>query len=152
MLFDTIRGKESTKFLSRFLQKLCPIIIDVVARDGGCLSQALINFEMKYPIIFPQNSHFTELLIGQHHAQIRHPGASHTCAALRRKYWMIKGGTEVRKCILYKKTNASVSKQLMADLPNCRLQFDQPPFSSTGVDYFGPILVKQRRSTVKHYG
>ena len=40
----------------------------------------------------------------------------------------------------------------MADLPNCRLQFDQPPFSSTGVDYFGPILVKQRRSIVKRYG
>ena len=39
----------------------------------------------------------------------------------------------------------------MADLPNCRLQFDQPPFSSTGVDFFGPILVKQRRSTVKRY-
>ena len=39
----------------------------------------------------------------------------------------------------------------MADLPACRVApgkfFDQ-----VGVDYFGPILVKQRRSTVKRYG
>ena len=156
MLFNFRDDKVSTKSLPRYLQKLCPNIIDGVARVGGRLSRALVDFEMKHPVILPQHSHFTELLIRQHHKEIGHSGASHTWAALRRRYWIIKGGTEVRKCIgkciLCRKRNASVSKQLMADLPNCRLQFDQPPFSSTGVDYFGPILVKQRRSIVKRYG
>ena len=152
MLFEFRDDKESTKSLPRYLQKLCPNIIDGVVRVSGRLSRVLVDFDLKHPTILPQHSHFTELLIRQHHKEIAHSGASHIWAALRRRYWIIKGGTEVHKCILCRKRNASVSKQLMADLPNCRLQFDQPPFSSTGVNYFGPILVKQRRSAVKRYG
>ena len=42
--------------------------------------------------------------------------------------------------------------QKMADLPPSRLQIDTHPFAYCGVDYFGPLLVKQRRSQVKRYG
>ena len=41
---------------------------------------------------------------------------------------------------------------MMADLPVSRLSADAPPFFHTGVDYFGPISVKQGRSVVKRYG
>ena len=40
----------------------------------------------------------------------------------------------------------------MADIPSCRLQFDQHAFFNVGVDYFGPLSVKLGRSTVKRYG
>lgn len=40
----------------------------------------------------------------------------------------------------------------MASLPQSRLEAFTPPFYNTGVDYFGPLLVKERRSTVKRYG
>ena len=40
----------------------------------------------------------------------------------------------------------------MADLPQGRLQYDTPCFSHVGIDYFGPILVKQGRSQDKRYG
>ena len=40
----------------------------------------------------------------------------------------------------------------MADLPSDRISPDQPPFFSTGVDFFGPILVKRGQSLVKQYG
>ena len=39
----------------------------------------------------------------------------------------------------------------MANLPECRLQFDHPPFYCVVVDYFGPLSIKQGRSTVKGY-
>ena len=41
---------------------------------------------------------------------------------------------------------------MMASLPQSRLQAFTPPLYNTGVDYFGPLLVKERRSTVKRYG
>ena len=43
--------------------------------------------------------------------------------------------------------------ELMADLPQERLSYLQPPFSFTGVDYFGPVTVKQvyrTRSLSRH--
>ena len=40
----------------------------------------------------------------------------------------------------------------MASLPQDRLTPDQPPFSSIGIDFFGRLYLKQRRSIVKHYG
>lgn len=40
----------------------------------------------------------------------------------------------------------------MAPLPSERLIPDKPPFTYSGVDYFGPLYVKQGRSTVKRYG
>ncbi|XP_070546549.1 uncharacterized protein [Ptychodera flava] len=40
----------------------------------------------------------------------------------------------------------------MADLPADRVQPHQPPFTNVGVDYFGPIEVKIKRSSVKRYG
>ena len=47
------------------------------------------------------------------------------------------------------KHNAKCEQQLMADLPDVRLQIFKPPFAHLGVDYFGPFHVKQGRSTVK---
>ena len=40
----------------------------------------------------------------------------------------------------------------MADLPESRVLPDKPPFTSVGVDYFGPFQVRCGRSLVKRYG
>ena len=40
----------------------------------------------------------------------------------------------------------------MSSLPAVRLRVDQPPFSGTGVDFFGPLYVNVKRSTVKRLG
>jgi len=40
----------------------------------------------------------------------------------------------------------------MTDLPSPRVTPDQPPFTCVGIDYFGPFLVRQKRSMVKRYG
>ena len=47
---------------------------------------------------------------------------------------------------------SGMGMQLMADLPECRLQFDHPPFYNVGVDYFGPFAISQDCNTVKRYG
>jgi hypothetical protein len=40
----------------------------------------------------------------------------------------------------------------MADLPEGRVAHEDPPFTNTGVDLFGPISVKQGRKKLKRYG
>ena len=40
----------------------------------------------------------------------------------------------------------------MANLPKERLMSGEPPFTYVGVDYFGPLFVRQGRSNVKRYG
>ena len=48
--------------------------------------------------------------------------------------------------------NASPAAQVMVDLPVDRIQPDKPPFTFVGIDFFGPLLVKQGRSRVKRHG
>ena len=40
----------------------------------------------------------------------------------------------------------------MADLPEDRVRPDRPPFTSVGLDFFGPFQVRRGRSLVKRYG
>ena len=40
----------------------------------------------------------------------------------------------------------------MADLPSNRVKPDDPPFTRTGMEYFGPFNIKHGRSTRKRYG
>lgn len=40
----------------------------------------------------------------------------------------------------------------MANLPKDRLLPDKPPFTNTGVDFFGPFEVSRGCSKVKRYG
>jgi len=42
--------------------------------------KAPIDFEVKHPIIIPQHTHFTELLIRQYHTELGHSCAVHTWA------------------------------------------------------------------------
>ena len=140
----------------RYLSKLQPIVIKGVLRVGGRLANAPVDWEVKHPIILPSDSIFTKLLIEKHHTNIGHGGMSHTWTSLRQKYWVVKGASTVRrilgKCILCSRRNATAGQQLMADLPESRLQSNSPPFSYIGVDYFGPFFVKQGRSKTKRYG
>ena len=151
------RTSAQAKFkCSRSMHKLQPMLVDGILRVGGRLERARINYGNKHPIILPNNSHLTNLFIQKHHLEVGHSGAGHTWTSLRQEYWIIKGSSAVRRvinnCILCKKRNASACKQLMADLPQGRLQYDTPCFSHVGIDYFGPLLVKQGRSQVKRYG
>ena len=48
--------------------------------------------------------------------------------------------------------NAKSDPPLTARLTQGRLQAFTPPFYNTSVDYFGPLLVQERRGAVKRYG
>ena len=77
-------------------------------------------------------------------------------ATIRQMFWILHGPTEVRRvinnCVDCQKRNAKPGTQVMAPLPSVRITPMNPPFTFVGVDYFGPLMVRQGRSFVKRYG
>ena len=58
----------------------------------------------------------------------------------------------VNRCVICRKQHRKLNQQMMAELPAQRIKADDPPFTYSGVDYFGPFEIKVGRSTVKRYG
>lgn len=139
------------------LHKLSPMLDDEgILRVGGRLQNATIDYEAKHQIILPYRHHITSLIIQKHHQEAGHLGQEYVLSSLRQFYWIVKGRSAVRRvlseCFLCRKHGAARGEQLMANLPKERLTPEDPPFTSVGVDYFGPLYVKQGRSQVKRYG
>lgn len=141
---------------SSSLWHLDPFLEDDMLKVGGRLRRAAIPSEAKHPIILPKESRISELILYDIHESTGHMGRNCMLARLHERYWMVGANAAARKivgkCISCKKQRARPVEQKMADLPAGRLAAHEPPFSYVGVDYFGPIEVKQGRSMVKRYG
>ena len=138
------------------MKKLSPFLESGLVRVGGRLEAAPVEYDRCHPILQSGESYITELIVKHYHEAVGHTGVSHTFSALRARYWILGGSVAVRsvlaKCLSCRRNFRSCEQQIMADLPAARLQVGQPPFFHTGVDLFGPFLVKQGRSVVKRYG
>ncbi|XP_077986124.1 uncharacterized protein LOC144440612 [Glandiceps talaboti] len=129
---------------------------DNLLRVGGRFSLSMISEESKYPVILPKNSHVSTLILCEIHEHGQHFGRSYILSKLREKYWIPNANSAARmmvsKCVVCRRQRAKLGERKMADLPADRLQANRQPFTSVGVDYFGPIEVTVKRSTVKRYG
>ena len=153
----TLLRKNKTLPKISSLYKLDPIIVDNVLRVGGRLHEADLDYDLKHPIILPEDSHLTTLIIRDAHANfVGHGGVNSTLNFLCQRYWIVNPRIAVKRvlnqCIVCRRTNSRLATQVIADLPKARLKVHKPPFSYVGVDYFGPLYVKLKRSEVKRYG
>ena len=153
---DILSKNKSYIGKSSKIHRLNPIMVDGILRVGGRLSRAAMPEETKHQMILPKKHHVSDLILRHVHEQVGHSGRNHTLSKLRRRFWIPQANAAARKmlkqCIFCQRQNAKVGEQLMSDLPKDRVSVDLPPFTHTGIDYFGPILVKRGRSTVKRYG
>ena len=137
------------------IRHLDPFLDKGILRVGGRLRRADLPYETKHPIILPRKSPITTLLIRHVHKRLGHAGRCHVIANLREKYWIVKGNAAVRqvisRCVFCRRNYSKPGKQKMADLPRDRIS-PAPPFIYTGVDYFGPFLIKEGRKELKRYG
>ena len=112
--------------------------------------------ESKHQIILPKEDHVTRVIIDYYHRACGHSAREHVLASVRQKFWMTQGGSTVRsvleRCVCCRRRQAPLCQQKMADLPESRVLAEKPPFTSVGVDYFGPFQVRRGRSLVKKYG
>ncbi|XP_070562373.1 uncharacterized protein [Ptychodera flava] len=138
------------------LRKLSPICINSVLCVGGRLNYAPISKKARHPIILPHNHYVTSLIIKFYHEIEGHVGVNHVLASIRRRFWILRGPATVRRviqrCMTCRIWNAKPETQVMSPLPHARVTPGKPPFSSVGVDFFGPLKVKWRRGTAKRYG
>ncbi|XP_049883593.1 uncharacterized protein LOC126379074 [Pectinophora gossypiella] len=128
------------------LLKLTPYLDDKgLLRVKGRLTNSMLPTESKHPFILPAKGRLTELLIQEAHIITIHGGARLTLAQLRLEYWIIGGGSTVKKqlrqCVRCHRYKPHRNTQLMADLPKERVT-PARPFTNTGVDFTGHIEIK----------
>ena len=122
----------------------------------GRFDRASISFELKHPIILPHTSHLTNLIVLHCHCVIGHGGANMTLNQQLQRCWILQSTAVVRRvlksCMHCRRRYEMPVAQKITDLPPSRLQVDTHPFAYCDVDYFEPLIVKQRRSQIKRYG
>lgn len=138
------------------LYRLNPFLDDMgLLRVGGKLARADIPLEERHPLIMPKKHPITMQIMRSVHCRLGHAGRSHVLAKLREKFWIVGANSLVRhvlsKCVLCRRFHSKSCNQKMSDLPQDRLK-PAPPFTQTGVDLFGPFLVKEGRKELKRYG
>ena len=121
---------------------------------GGRLTAAPIAAASQHPIILSADSDIVRLIVRDIHERLMHSGLNHTLNEFRMKHWMPKARGTIKRllnrCIFCRNRRARPKVPLMANLPEVR--FDQSrPFSSVGIDYFGPLQVRKFRKTEKRY-
>ena len=136
--------------------KLTPILKDNLIRVGGRIDNSDLSHDSKYPVILTKNMPVSELILKDFHVKFGHAGRQFVLTKLREKYWLVSASSFVRKslynCLTCRHNFRRPEKQLKADLPLDRVDADSPPFTITGIDYFGPTNVKRGRSVLKRYG
>ena len=109
-----------------------------------------------YPMIIPQSDHLSTLIIRHIHEAHGHVGREQVLAIVRKKYWILRGPSAVKRvlkgCITCKRLHGPLLRQQMAPLLEEQMTPNKPPFTYVGIDYFGPLLVKTQDTTTKRYG
>lgn len=126
---------------------LNPFMEDGLIRVGGRLHLSSFLHNKKHPILLPKRHHLTKLIFKQEHIRLGHAGPEQLLASIRDNYWPISGrnmAKEVfRKCIHCFRVKPQAEMPIMGNLPSARLS-QTYPFINTGIDYAGPILIKNK--------
>jgi hypothetical protein len=81
-----------------------------------------------------------------------HAGTQATLAAIRRRYWILLGRTVIRQvihhCLNCFKARPTCANPKTGNLPAHRVQPGRP-FQTCGVDYAGPVLIRESRGRGK---
>ncbi|XP_062541149.1 uncharacterized protein LOC134209181 [Armigeres subalbatus] len=139
------------------LSRLSPMLDEfgILRIDGRITAASNVTENTKFPIILPKKHRFTFLLLDDYHRRFRHCNMETVVNEVRQQYYVPQLRVAVKQvakacqwCRIYK---AKPNMPRMAPLPSVRLASFQRPFTHTGLDLFGPLLVKIGRGTAKRW-
>lgn len=129
-------------------------IIRVYGRADAA-DEEFLPRDAKRPILLPRDHRFTMLLVTHHHSSMAHQLTDATISAVRQKFWVPQLRVLVRSiqaaCMVCRIRLAAPLNQTLGQLPADRLTPYVRPFSSTGMDYFGPVAVTVGRRREKRW-
>ena len=129
---------------------------DGLIRVGGRIGLAHIPRDSKHQIILSPKHHISTLIVTHIHETNFHVGRNSTLAFTRENFWIISGKSFIRytinRCNFCKRRRVQPMAPLMGELPFERIAYMEPQFSRTGVDYFGPLLIKRGKRTRSNCG
>ena len=126
-------------------------------RSSGRMKRLIeVGFNVKYPIILDARHPFIKLFLEHMHVKHYHHSVEYLRSILQELHTVLKLRSSLRSikahCLRCREFQAVTMQQIMSDLPKERLAYQPPPFTNTGVDYFGPFYVFVRRTTEKRWG
>ena len=126
-------------------------------RSSGRIKRLVeVGFNVKYPIILDARHPFVKLFLEHMHVKHFHQGVEYLRSIVQEQYAVLKLRSSLRSikahCLRCREFQAVTVQPIMSDLPKERLAYQSPPFTNTGVDYFGPFYVTVRRTTEKRWG
>lgn len=124
---------------------------DVIRMKGRIDAATAVTYETKRPIILPRKHRITQLIVDHYHRRYKHANHATALNEIRQAY-AIPALRVVMKgirasCQRCKNLLAQPKIPEMAELPPGRLATYTLPFTYVGVDYFGPIRVRNGRKT-----
>ncbi|XP_053687258.1 uncharacterized protein LOC128736793 [Sabethes cyaneus] len=121
-----------------------PQLVEGVIQLGGRLSNAAIPIGRKHPIILDDRHPLTALIVRHYHHKYYHAGQQLLISCVRERFWPLNirriARQIIHQCIPCFRSKPKVQDQLMADLPEERVN-PAPPFLKVGLDYCGPFYM-----------
>ena len=106
-------------------------------------------------ILIPRKSHLATLLVMAAHEKVKHLGTAATLSELRSRFWITQGRQFVKKtlrnCFVCIKAHGKCfSSPEEGALPSFRVAQHVSAFENVGLDYLGPLYVRNRESRQEH--
>ncbi|XP_064461732.1 uncharacterized protein LOC135371684 [Ornithodoros turicata] len=125
-----------------------------ILRMTGTLQESDLPFAQKHRVVLPKQDPYSESIIRNCHLDVLHGGMRDTLVQVREKYWIVRARQAdkkiIRSCVVCQRYNAQASRQTPAPLPASRVSQSEP-FTVTGLDFAGSLIVRTIRSTRQIY-
>ncbi|GBN73097.1 hypothetical protein AVEN_155737-1 [Araneus ventricosus] len=118
---------------------------------GGRLKFAPVTSEEKHSLLLDNYRNFAQLLIRHTHVRLHHLGVRIVLSKLLSNYWILRGREAIKRvihrCLPCRLSKAPRGTKIEAPLPADRVT-PYIPFSTTGIDFVGPLYVRNSKSLV----